>query len=57
MGAQLHAQALGLRVPSGLDASAVAAALGPEARVHTLDVATQRSGLRMTLGEPLALGA
>ncbi|KAK9821418.1 hypothetical protein WJX81_001843 [Elliptochloris bilobata] len=44
-------QALGLRVPQGLGAPAVAAALGLDTLVHTLDVATQRPGLRMTLGE------
>lgn len=49
-GRAARVQALGLRVPEGLDAAAVAAALGPQTLMPTHNVATQRAGPRLTLG-------
>ncbi len=43
-------QALGIRVPPGLSADSIAAAVGRNANVPTINVETQRSGPRMTLG-------
>ena len=40
-----------MRVPEGLSPAYIAAALGPDTRVPTIDVETQTSGPRMTLAE------
>ncbi|KAK9919141.1 hypothetical protein WJX75_009671 [Coccomyxa subellipsoidea] len=42
---------LGMRAPAGLDAAAVAEKAGAELLVPTIDVETQESGPRMTLGQ------
>ena len=43
-------QALGIRVPPELSADSIARAVGRDAAVPTINVETQRSGPRMTLG-------
>lgn len=44
-------QALGMRVPGGLDPGYIAQFLGRGERTPTIDVASQTSGPRMTLQE------
>lgn len=43
-------QDLGMELPSGFSEDIIGRAVGLEKRVHTIDVTTQQSGPRLTLG-------
>lgn len=44
-------QELGMQLPAGFNTDMVGDAVGLDQKVHTIDVATQQPGPRLTLGD------